>query len=55
MSLCLEITQLSLIFAVADPGDDTHPPQPEATLCSVNAHLICALRVEDPRPGVTPE
>lgn len=55
MSLCLEMTQLSLIFVVADPADGTQPPQPEATLCSLNAHLICALRGEDPRAGATPE
>lgn len=54
MSLCLEITQLSLIFVVADPGGGTHLPQPEAALCSLNAHLMCALREEDLRPGAAP-
>lgn len=53
-SLCLEITQLSLISAVTDSGDGT-PPQPEADWFSLNAHLIYTLGEEDPRPGVTPE
>lgn len=44
-SLCLEITQLSLIFAATDSGDGT-PPQPEA-------RLIYTLGEKDPRPGVT--
>lgn len=55
MPLCLEITQLSLIFVVADPGDGTHPPQPGATSSSLNTHLIYALREEDLRLGATPE
>lgn len=54
VSLCLEVTQLCLIFAVVDSGDGTLA-QPAAAYFSLNAHWIYTLGEKDPKPGITAE